>query len=104
MVETRVVTRSPIPEIAQRAAMNTSARDTLNAIFRQPVPADIRWNDIKSLFIASGAEIKQGKGSRIRVHCNGVRRTFHEPHKSETNKDLVRDVRQFLENAGVTPE
>ena len=85
-------------------AVNSSNRETLNAIFQRPVPANIHWDDIRSLFTACGAVITQGNGSRIRVSCNGVRRTFHEPHKAEANRGLVRDVRQFLENAGVLPE
>ena len=84
--------------------LNTKERRTLDAIFRRPVPADIRWEDIKSLFRACGVEITQGNGSRIRVKCNDIRMTFHEPHKGETDKGTVQSVRKFLRDAGVLPE
>ena len=77
---------------------------TLEAIFATPVRANILWNDIESLLRNKGAQITEGRGSRVRVALNGVRAVFHRPHpEKETEKGAVRSVRQFLENAGVTP-
>lgn len=82
--------------------MNTKQRRTLEAIFAQPTPADLRWRDIESLLRALGAEIEEAEGSRIAVLLNGVPAVFHRPHpRPEAGRATVRAVRRFLELAGV---
>jgi hypothetical protein len=77
---------------------------TLQRIFTIPVPSDINWRDIENLLRHHGAEITEGRGSRIRVVLNGIRAVFHRPHpKKETARGAVRSVREFLENAGIIP-
>lgn len=79
--------------------------ETLHAIFAQPVQAGIRWSDIESLLKFLGAEIEEGKGSRVRVALNGVRAVFHRPHpEPATDKGAVKSVRRLLTEAGVRPE
>jgi len=79
-------------------------RKTLEAIFEKPERANIAWRDIEVLFIALGAEVSQGSGSRVRVALKDVRAVFHRPHpRKETNKGAVKSVRRFLEAAGVKP-
>ncbi|CAK7192757.1 hypothetical protein COMNV_00965 [Commensalibacter sp. Nvir] len=82
--------------------MNSKQKKTLKAIFQDPVRPNITWADIESLFLACGAEITEGNGSRVRVCLNGVLATFHRPHPHPvTDKDAVKSVRRFLLNAGV---
>ena len=84
--------------------MDRKHRKTLEAIFEKPERANIAWRDIESLFIALGAEISEGSGSRVRVALKDVRAVFHRPHpRKETNKGAVKSVRRFLEAAGVKP-
>ena len=84
--------------------MNRKQSETLKAIFEEPTRADINWRDIESLLKALGAEITQGRGSRIRVALNGVRSVFHEPHpQKETNKGAIRSLRGFLVSARIQP-
>lgn len=84
--------------------MNKKQRQTLSKIFAKPERPDIPWNDIESLFVALGAEISEGQGSRIRVALNDVRAVFHRPHPQRvTNKSSVKSVRRFLIESGVTP-
>ncbi|NTJ41644.1 type II toxin-antitoxin system HicA family toxin [Agrobacterium larrymoorei] len=79
-------------------------RNVLDAVFSDPVRAGIEWRDIEALFIACGAEISEGSGSRIRVALNGVRAVFHRPHpQKETDKGAVKSVRRFLGEAGIIP-
>ena len=74
-------------------------------MFERPDRADVVWKDIEQLFIALGAEIGEGRGSRVRVHLNGVRAVFHRPHpQKETSKGALKSVRRFLEEAGVEQE
>jgi hypothetical protein len=76
----------------------------LEAIFEKPERANIPWRDVEVLFIALGAEISEGSGSRVRVALKDVRAAFHRPHpRKETNKGSVKSVRRFLEAAGVKP-
>jgi len=49
--------------------------------------------------------LREGRGSRVRIHFNGVRAVFHRPHpRKETDKGALRSMRRFLMNAGITPE
>ena len=74
----------------------------MDLIHRNPVQADILWNDIENLFSALGANLSEGAGSRLRVKLNGRRAVFHRPHPQRTtDKGAVISVRKFLENAGV---
>jgi len=84
--------------------MNKKQRQTLQRIFEKPTRSDILWNDIESLFIGLGAEVAEGKGSRVRVALNDVRAVFHRPHPQRvTNKASVRSVQGFMIESGVTP-
>ncbi len=84
--------------------LNNKQRKTLELIFTDPIPANINWQDIESLFTALGATIVQGKGSRIGVKLNQAKAAFHEPHpQKETDKGAVKSVRKFLLNAGIEP-
>lgn len=81
--------------------LNSKQRKTKAAIFETPVRSNILWTDIVSLLKAMGADITQGKGSRVRIYLNGQRAVFHEPHpEKETDKGALTSVREFLENAG----
>ena len=83
--------------------MNKKQRKTLEAIFKQPVPSDVPWNDIEKLCHALGAEITEGNGSRVRIALNGIRAVFHRPHPQNiTDRGALISVRRFLQNAGVT--
>jgi hypothetical protein len=76
---------------------------TLEAIFEKRV--GIAWSDIESMLRNLGAEISDGKGSRVRIALNGVRAVFHRPHpQKETDRGAVASMRRFLLEAGIEPE
>lgn len=80
--------------------MNRRHQNTLQAIFTDPVQSNIVWTDIESMLKALGAEISEGRGSRVRIALNGVRAVFHRPHpEKETDKGAVKSMRRFLETA-----
>ncbi|MGD8950332.1 MAG: type II toxin-antitoxin system HicA family toxin, partial [Desulfobacterales bacterium] len=60
--------------------MNKKQRQTLERIFEKRDRSDILWNDIENLFKALGADISEGRGSRVRVALKDVRAVFHRPH------------------------
>jgi hypothetical protein len=79
-------------------------RKTLEAVFADPVRANVPWADVEALLIAAGASVSEGRGSRVRVNLNEVDAVFHRPHPAkETDKGALRSVRRFLREAGVVP-
>ena len=75
---------------------------TLELIFENPVRSDVNWQKVASLLEALGAEISEGRGSRVRIHLKGVRAVFHRPHpQRETDKGALKSIRRFLIEAGV---
>lgn len=84
--------------------MGPKHQRTLRAVFDDPVRSNIPWRDIEALLKASGAELSEGAGSRIRIALNGVRAVFHRPHpQKEADRGAVRSMRRFLAEAGVRP-
>jgi len=84
--------------------VNNRQKAVLALIFKNPVSASIIWTDIESLLKGVGAEISEGRGSRVRIALNGVRAVFHRPHpQSTTDKGAVKSVRKFLTEAGIHP-
>ncbi len=84
--------------------MQNRHRRTLEAIFENPVRADVAWSDIEALLRALGAELSEGRGSRVRIVLNRTRAVFHRPHpQKETDKGALRSMRRFLTEAGVEP-
>lgn len=84
--------------------MQKKHQRTLQAIFDRPVRSDVPWANIEQLMKSLGAEISEGRGSRVRIALNGVRAVFHRPHpQKETDKGALVSVRRFLEAAGERP-
>lgn len=77
----------------------------LRAIFEDPVRSDVAWSDIEKILSALGAELSEGRGSRVRVALRGVRAVFHRPHpEKETDRGALKSVRRFLAEAGIGEE
>lgn len=82
--------------------MNKKHRKTLRSVFENPVQSNILWDDIEKLLIALGAELNEGRGSRVRIALNDVRAVFHRPHpRKETDKGAVISMRRFLTEAEI---
>jgi len=84
--------------------MNSKHRKTLTLVFSHPPPGNIEWRKIESLFIALGAVVIEGNGSRVSFIPNDEKGDFHRPHPGkEAKRYQVRNARDFLDRAGVTP-
>ena len=82
--------------------MNKKNKNTLAAIFEEPVRSDIVWTDIENLLYDLGADVTEGRGARVRVALKDVRAVFHRPHpRKVTDKGSVKSMRRFLLAAGV---
>lgn len=84
--------------------MNAKYQRTLQRVFADPTPANIKWRDIETMLTSLGATISEGNGSRVRIELNGVAAVFHRPHpKPDSKRYAVRNVRDFLTAAGIRP-
>ena len=78
---------------------------TLDAVFADPVRANVLWSDIEAMLASAGADLSEGRGSRIRISLNGVDAVFHRPHpQKETDKGALKSMRRFLTEAGYAPD
>ena len=83
--------------------MNSKHRKTLKAISATPTLGNIEWRKIESLFIALGATVVEGNGSRVSFVLNDEKGDFHRPHPGkEAKRYQVRNALDFLGRAGVT--
>lgn len=79
-------------------------QELLKRIFENPLPADVRWSEVEALLSSLGAEISEGRGSRVRIALKGVRAVFHRPHPRPTvDRGALRSIRRFLSEAGMAP-
>lgn len=72
-------------------------QQTLKNVFEDPIKSNVKWVDIENMLIALGAELSEGRGSRIRIYLNNIRAVFHRPHPiKETDKGALKSMRRFL--------
>jgi hypothetical protein len=84
--------------------MNSKQRATLEAIFSEPVPKNLPWDDIESLLKAIGCKIKNRGGSRAGFSKDNEMLYAHRPHPQKEAKTFtISKVKSFLERLGVTP-
>ena len=84
--------------------MNKRHQKTLEAVFKMPVTANLEWRRLEALFLALGAKVIEGEGSRVRFELHNAIITFHRPHPQKEAKPYqVRDARRFLEQLGIKP-
>jgi hypothetical protein len=82
--------------------MTGKHRETLEAIFANPVNGNIAWSRIEALLVAVGCTVVEGSGSSVTFEKNGKRAYFHRPHpQKDSLRYRVTDARNFLESIGV---
>ncbi len=80
--------------------MNSKLCKTLEGVFSRSVQKGLEWARIESLFLALGAELIEGRGSRVHFVLNGVVGTFHRLHPAKEAKPYP--VRDAGDLAGIT--
>lgn len=84
--------------------MRKKHAQTLRAVFHQPVLSNVKWKDIEALFVALGAKVTEGAGSRVRIRLGNEIAVFHRPHpRKETDKGALISVKNYLLSVGVLP-
>jgi len=69
-----------------------------------PSPASIHWRELESLLNHVGATVEPSHGARYKVSLNRASGFIHHPHNnSDCSRDLIKQVREFLAHAGVSP-
>jgi hypothetical protein len=80
-------------------------RRTLEELFAHPISMNIDFWKVVNLFEDLDADVTDTKHDHVKVKLNGVERSFARPHKKNIDsKDEVMAIRNFLKEAGVTPE
>lgn len=101
MLTKQKLRRSTTPE-RKADTMNSKQKKVLDAVFGNPVRANIKWRDMERLVVALGGEVKEGAGSRVLLLLNGEQAAFHRPHPgNEAKRYVVRLYREFLITAGI---
>lgn len=84
--------------------MNSRHRKTLAAIFANPTPKTLAWDNIEALLKNIGCEVIEGDGSRVGFELANHRIDFHRPHPGKEAKPYqVKAAKDFLKLLGVTP-
>ena len=84
-----------------KKSLGARNRHILAASFETPVRSDVEWRKTEMLLKALGAEVTEGRGSRVRVSLGGVRAVFHRPHpRKECGRGLVKKLRKYLREMG----
>ncbi|PKN65538.1 MAG: hypothetical protein CVU54_18760 [Deltaproteobacteria bacterium HGW-Deltaproteobacteria-12] len=82
--------------------MNTRQKKTLALIFEKPTRNGLRYDDLKSLLISVGANIREGRGSRVRFEWDAYSLHIHAPHPQKVlPKYSIELIRDFLVQIGV---
>jgi hypothetical protein len=84
--------------------MNARQKKILTLIFEKPTRTDLRYDDVKSLLMAVGASIREGRGSRVRFEQGTYSVHLHTPHPQKVMpKSSVELIRDFLIEIGEKP-
>ena len=84
--------------------MRARHRRTLERLFSQPTPANIRWREVVSLLDAAGVEITERSGSRVAFQSSQETLVVHQPHpRPEIDRNAARAIARFLKDEGITP-
>jgi hypothetical protein len=84
--------------------MNSKHQKTLHAVYAVPTVKGLPWKELEALFIALGAVVVEGDGSRVKFVLNDKIIRFHRPHKPKTTRTYqVELAREFFESMGVKP-
>ena len=76
----------------------------LCTIFQDPLPTNIHWRELESLLNHLGATVEPSHGARFKVTLNNASDFLHHPHhSSDCSRELIKQVREFLAHAGVSP-
>ncbi|HQU93590.1 MAG TPA: type II toxin-antitoxin system HicA family toxin [Pyrinomonadaceae bacterium] len=79
---------------------------TLEAVYKVPTVASLKFSDIEKLLLLLGAEVIEGRGSRVSfLFPDNPKWEAHHLHPGkEAKKYQVESLRRFLESRGIGNE
>jgi len=84
--------------------MNTKQRKTFEAVFSRPVPRNMLWSDLESLFKGLGFLTIESAGSKVSFEKNAFSISFHRPHPQKEAKPYqILAARAFFDEIGEKP-
>ena len=93
---------TPSNHQAAERQLNHRHRKVLHALFAHPVSANIHGGDVEAVLTELGAELDHSHHGRMTARLHGQQLSL--AHAGHTlGPDQVRQVRKFLEDAGVDP-
>jgi hypothetical protein len=85
----------------ETAHLDKKHQHTLESIFQNPVPGNLKWHDIIGLVEHIGA-VKTKTNGQLTFTVNGVPRIFHRAKdKDVSDPPQTLDLRYFLESVGI---
>ena len=76
----------------------------IEKVFAHPVSGNIDPKKLLHALEHFGAEVELTKQNKAKVFYNGVEYVMPLSHGGNLSKDVVMEVKHFLEKAGLTPE
>ena len=82
--------------------MTEAHRRTLEAVLESPPRTDIRWTEVLAMLEAQGAFIEQSDSQCIQLALNGAYAMLYvSQSRPEVGRRMVKDIQQFIEDAGI---
>lgn len=83
--------------------MGQKHTNLLRSVLLEAPGANIHWREVEAMLHHVGALIEPSHGARFKVTLNGVTDFLHHPHHSSVcSRDLIKHLRDFLVQAGVS--
>ena len=78
-------------------------RETVRKIYDHPTSGNVEWRQVVSLLEALGTVVNEPNG-KLRVTVGSASQVITRPRDKDVDKQLVVDLRQLLQEAGVRAE
>ncbi len=79
-------------------------KEKIQKIFEHPTSGNIDFRKLMHALEHYGAKVEISKHNKAKIVVNDVEFTIPIPHDHVLSKDMVVEIRHFLEKAGLTPE
>ena len=83
--------------------VSSKQKRTMKRIFEDPISKNILFRDVVSLLESLGAELTEGKGSRLRIFLNGSPHVMHRPHGKDKDGTIspndIKTLRKLIKGA-----
>ncbi len=83
--------------------LSGSDRRTLNALFHHPMPHNLEWRHVMSLFEAVGT-VEERANAEFVLEFGGQTHVMRKPHHKDMTTDEVIELRKFAKHAGLSTE